>query len=365
MPPTKQTILAAHRQNRDLNATLPPTIQQDDEDLSADGLSWNLDERVIAAAAAALEAGQTHYVDVPGIMPLREALAAHLRDATGAGYQAGSIIVTAGMQESRFLSIQKIAENFDAVALPAVAHPGMRKALGVRALNSMTLPVDAEGAYLPSLDAIRNAAQSGNCLIVLESPSRLTGAVYSADEVAAIQQIINASDAGLIWDGGLAPWVDGEYAAAASQESEPQRVATIGEAFPGSGLASWYIGYIAAPENWIAPMQSQKQIMAICTSTAAQYAALEAGALYAETRAGLLQQLRAWKDAALAVAGANELEILEGAAQNIMALRLDDDQLAALDATGCEFGAGADYGAAGTVRLNITSRTAEFLSAIS
>ena len=362
---TKDNILDVHHQNHHLNAALPPIIPLDDEDLSADGMRLPLDERVIEAAATALEEGQTHYVDVPGIMPLREAIAGHMRQGINASFQAENVIVTAGMQESRFLSIQKIGENFDAVAYPAASHPGIRKALGVRSRNPVALPVDPDNGYLAPVDSIEREANNGGRLIVLESPSRLTGAIYSADDVAAIAQIIADNDAGLIWDCGISPWIDSEYAAPAAYEDEAQRIVIIGELFPGMGLDSWYIGCIAAPEQWIAPMQSQKQIMAICTSTASQYAALKASDIAIETHGAKWNALRTWKEAALAVAEANQLDVIAGSAQNIMALRLDSDQMAALDATGCEFGVGADYGAAGLARLNITSRTAEFLSAIS
>ena len=365
MPAAKTAILEKHDTNQFLKATLPPVIARGSQDLSADGLRRPLDERIIAAASKALDDGQTHYVDVPGIMPLREAVAGHLQASLGASYVPGNVIVTAGMQESRFLSMQMIGENFDATAFPAASHPGIRKALGVRERNPAALPVDAGHGCLPAVENIRTEAAKGNRLFVLESPSRLTGAAYTADEVAAIVDIIASNDCGLIWDAGLAPWVDGECAAPAALESEPTRVAVIGEAFPGAGLASWFIGYIAAPEAWIAPMQSQKQIMAICTSTAAQYAALEASALYDESQAAALNQLRALKASALSVAESGGLEIIDGAAQNILALQMDADQLAALGATGCDYGDGADYGMEGVARLTINTDTAAALSALS
>ena len=280
----KLELLAEHETNTALSMPALAPVARHDLDLSADGLLSPLDERIIAASSEALEAGHTHYVDVPGIAPLRAAIAESLNDATGARYQPGNIIVTAGVQESRFLTIQKIGENFESIAVPAVAHPGAQKALGVRARNVIPLPVDAQRGYLPPVAAISEVVAGGCRLLYLESPSRLTGAAYTADEVAAISQALQDGGASAIWDQGLAPWVDGDCPSLAALEDAPALFTTIGEAFPGMGLASWHIGYIAAPEDQIPAMQSQKQIMAICTSTAAQYAALEASNLFVEAR---------------------------------------------------------------------------------
>ena len=294
---------------------------QSQNDLSADGIIRPLDERIIAATAEALESGQTHYVDVPGIAPLREALASFLGSFADAAYEAGNIVVTAGMQEARFLSIQMIGAQFDNIGIPEVIHPGVRKALGTRARQVISLPVDAQAHYLASLESISDALASGCQLLYLESPSRLSGAVYSDQQVAAISQAIAEHDAAAIWDQGLAVWVDGDYASLAANDSEAERVAVLGEAFPGLGLAAWFIGYIAAPAAWVPTMQSQKQIMSICTSTASQYAALEASQLYASEGIPQLPSLRQTRDAVAQQANDSGLEVLSGAACNIIALR--------------------------------------------
>ena len=124
---TKADILAGHAANTALNTPIPAQVAQHEKDLAADGMRRPLDERIIAASAEALEAGQTHYVDVPGIAPLRSAIADYLNGDTAARYESGNIIVTAGVQEARFLTIQKIGEQFDGIGIPAVAHPGVQK----------------------------------------------------------------------------------------------------------------------------------------------------------------------------------------------------------------------------------------------
>jgi octopine/nopaline transport system ATP-binding protein len=341
---TSQTIariLDAHAQNTLLNTPAPPLMAHSAGDLSADDLFAPIDERMIESAANALESGQTHYVDVPGIAALRAAIADHLTGTYGGDYAQPNVIVTAGMQEARFLTLQMIGETVERVAVPKVVHPGVRKALGVRALSVDMLDVDAD--MLPTLATIRATLQRGSSLLYLESPSRLTGAVYNAETVVEIATLAAAYDAIVIWDQGLAPWVDGYTSLAA----HTNHTVAIGEAFPGSGLGSWLVGYIAAPERLIAPMQSQKQIMAICTATAAQYAALEASKLYAEAQPGRRARLKIARQAAVDALGDRALP---GAAANILAVR--STAVGTLQAAN-----GADFGAPGVLRMTVSVET--------
>ena len=365
---TKADILKQHQANARLNTPLLPPVMRNSQDLSADGLASPLDERITAAAAHALESGQTHYVDVPGIAPLRAALAEHLNSLSGASCQPASILVTAGVQESRFLTIQKISEQYEGIVIPAVVHPGVHKALGVRERRTASLPVDEAKGCLPTVASMAQAARAGRRLFYLESPSRLSGAMYAADEVEAIHQIAVESESAVIWDQGLAAWIDGDYASLAAFDGGLTRTAVIGEAWPGMGLASWFIGCIAAPEAWIAPMQSQKQIMAICTSTAAQYAALEAGQLYAECHPKRLRQLGDLRSALLETAHQAGFEAVSGDAVHILALRLpgqnDEDGLAQLRRAGFEAADGSWFGAPDLIRLNVSPAAAQALGQI-
>ncbi len=359
---SKAYMLNWRKANRALNTPLPAQTMRHGADFSADEIISPLDERIIAGAAEAMEAGQTHYVDVPGIGPLREALADFLNDSCGSAYAAGNIIVTAGVQEARFLTIQKIGEMFDSIGVPTVTHPGARKALGVRKRNVVSLPVDGARGYLPTIEGIAAAVVEGCRLLYLESPSRLSGAVFTADEVAAISRIVAENDAAVIWDQGLSPWVAGDYSSLTAQESTPTRIAAISDGWPGMGLSSWFLGAIAAPEEWVSSMQSQKQIMAICTATATQYAALEAGKIYAESRAERMERMSRQREDALQAATAANLEAVAGDALNIVALKAGAGGEAALEKLRAIGADGRDFGAPDTVRLTVSNSTASALA---
>ncbi|MCU0512342.1 MAG: pyridoxal phosphate-dependent aminotransferase [Anaerolineae bacterium] len=359
MSSTLASILDKHRHNTLLNAAAPALMMQHALDFSADEPAMPLDERLIATAVEALEAGQTHYVDVPGIGPLREAIATFLNAAAGTAFQKTNIVVTAGLQEARFLTLQMIGERFGRIGVPAVVHPGVLRALGVRPLALERIAVDDSATLLPTVDNLRSTLAGGCRLLYLETPSRLTGATYSAADRAAIAALVAQHDAALIVDEGAAVWTaDGHTRSLAAQPDLAGRVALIGEAYPGMGLASWFISYLAAPEDWIAPMQSQKQIMAICTSTASQYAALEAGKLFAEAHPQHVQALHDARARLAEQARAAGLTVLEGQAATLLAVRAPAERtapaLAALQQAGIAITDGRDFGAPDVLRLSVT-----------
>ncbi len=361
-PQTKEMIIQRHMANELLQAPiLLPVQRAQGQDLSMDQPTMQPDPAIVESAATALEQGQTHYVDVPGITPLREALAAYLKDMGLVGYGQANVLVTAGIQECRFLSIQMIGESFGCIALPEVVHPGARKAAGVRQIDVKFLPVDAQNGMLPTLSGMREALEGGCRLLYFESPVRLTGATFDAAIVKEIAGMIEEFDAGAIWDQGLAPWVqDVQYASLGAQPGMAERVVVFGEAWPGVGLESWFIGYVAANEDWVENMRSQKQIMSICTSTPSQFAALKAAELYPNLYAGQLLELVQSRQEALELVRRLGAEPLNGVAVNLIALRVSDPARAsaALREGGFWFADGADFGAQDVFRLSVTTDNA-------
>ncbi|MGQ0572290.1 MAG: hypothetical protein ACT4P5_22520, partial [Armatimonadota bacterium] len=116
----------------------------------------------------ALDRGETHYADVPGIAPLRATVADALR---GWGLQVDpqdGLLITAGEQEARFLALQTVAQAGYRLALPSVVHPGARKAaaLGRTTVDRFALDPDT---MTPDLHDIRRVLAAGPAVLYLES----------------------------------------------------------------------------------------------------------------------------------------------------------------------------------------------------
>ena len=130
----------------------------------------------------------------------------------------------------------------------------------------------------------------------------------------------------------------------------------LGEAWPGAGLESWFVAYVAAREDLWEAMRKQKQVMSICTSTPTQFAAVRAAEVYPSVHRELSSKLGRFREKALEVAGGPLVEPVRGAAVNLLALRVQDPEQArdVLGAEGFAFADGIDFGAPGVVRLSVT-----------
>jgi len=136
-----------------------------------------------------------------------------------------------------------------------------------------------------------------------------------------------------------------------------ERVAVFGEAWPGAGLESWFIGYLAANEDWWESMRSQKQIISICTSTPSQFAAVKAAEVYGDLHAAQLEELAECRREALDLVRSLDADLLTGSTVNLVALQMSDPEHAstALGKGGFGFADGADFGAPGVLRLAVTT----------
>lgn len=351
-PTTVEKIQREHAANRLLQAPMVAQLPSDARDFGVDQPSAPLADGVIDGAVAALEGGQTHYVDVPGILPLREAIVADLAARGLSGYEAASALVTASVQEARFLTLQVLGDASGGVALPDVVHPGARKVLGMRDLAPSWLPTEAERGHLPSVDAVGAAMAAGARLVYLESPSRLSGAAFSADEVARLGALAAEHDAAILWDAGLAGWTDDDASLAALGENAA-RVTLLGELLPGIGLEAFALGFVATDSDAAPALTSLKQIVSICTATGGQYAALTAADGYADRRTGIRSDLAARRSALVGRLEALGADVLPGAAASHVAVRAGEALGAALHAGGVVAADGAGFGAPGVLRLAV------------
>ena len=236
---------------------------------------------------------------------------------------------------------------------PRVVHPGVKKALGVRPPELHSLAVDESKGMLTTLEGVRQALEQGIKVVYLESPVRLTGAVYEATDITQLNQLLESHGATLICDQGLSPWV-ASYPAMASPTTT-----LIGDVFPGVGLEGLAVGFIATSSERVGAMTSLKQIMSICTSTPSQYAALKISETYEAKRSELVKNFQTSRQAV----ESSGIESFPGQAANLLAVRKTEAITAKLRGHGYSYADGAVFGGADVLRLSMTSGLAQDLNA--
>jgi aspartate aminotransferase len=146
-------------------------------------------EHIKEACIAALKSGKTKYAPTPGIEPLRQALADKYLADYGLKYAPSQFIVSPGGKFSCYLTILATCSPGDEVIIPApfwVSYPEMVKLAG--AVPRLVLADDTTAFKLTPAQ-LEAAITSKTRLLIINSPSNPTGAVYTRSELEALTAV--------------------------------------------------------------------------------------------------------------------------------------------------------------------------------
>jgi GntR family transcriptional regulator/MocR family aminotransferase len=107
--------------------------------------------RLVARHAHALTRAQMAYGDPAGLVPLRAAIAEHLRAARAVRCEADQVLIVSGSQAALRLATAVLLGRGDRVAIEEPGYPGARAALGAGGAELVPVPVDGEGISVSSL----------------------------------------------------------------------------------------------------------------------------------------------------------------------------------------------------------------------
>ncbi|MGM0590318.1 MAG: pyridoxal phosphate-dependent aminotransferase [Halobacteriota archaeon] len=246
-------------------------------DLSVGEPDFPTPENVVEAGQAAMQAGHTGYTSSNGIVELREAIAEKLQgDGIGCGPE--NIIVTPGAKQALYETIQTLIEEGDEVVLldPAwVSYEAMVKLAG-GTLNRVDLAPHGF-ALEPALDDLAEAVSDDTELLVLNSPSNPTGAVYSDAAIEGVRDLAVEHDFTVISDEIYARIVyNGEPTSIGSLDGMADRTVTINGFSKTFSMTGWRLGYLCAPESLVSQAGKLHSHSVSCATNFVQHAGIEA-----------------------------------------------------------------------------------------
>ncbi|MEI6861830.1 MAG: pyridoxal phosphate-dependent aminotransferase [Verrucomicrobiota bacterium] len=249
------------------------------------------------ACVAALMGGKTKYAPTPGIEPLRAAIAEKYGADYGLKVAPSQVIVSPGGKFSCYLAILATCSPGDEVIIPApywVSYPEMVKLAG--AVPRFVLADDTTGFRLTPAQ-LEAAITPKTRLVILNSPSNPTGAVYTRAELEALVAVALKHNLYLMSDeiyehliyDGLA------FSSPATFSKEAEARTIIVSGFSKTyAMTGWRLGTTVAPApiaKAIAELQSQ---MSSNATTFAQFGALAALKEKEKTAASLKEMLVAF-----------------------------------------------------------------------
>lgn len=246
-------------------------------DLSVGEPDMGTPDHIVEAGRQALADGHTGYTASNGIVSLREAIADDLQDR-GIPNGADDIIVTPGAKQAIFEAVQALVDPGDGVVLIDPAWVSYEPIVSLAGGNVTRVDTTSHGFQLePAMDDLAGAIDDGTELVIVNSPSNPTGAVYSGTALRGLRDLAVDHDVTVISDeiyGELT--YDGDYTSCGALDDMATRTVTINGFSKAYAMTGWRLGYMAAPSGLVDQAGKIHTHSVTCASNFAQHAAVEA-----------------------------------------------------------------------------------------
>ncbi len=207
------------------------------------------------AAITALRAGDTKYASpVSGTPKLREAIRTYFDRHCGLSYSPAQICATVGAKDALHLGFAALLNPGDEVVIPApywVSYPDQ-----VRLCDGTPVIVTPKRGLKITADELVAVLTPKTRVVVLNSPSNPSGAVYSKAELASLARVLRDSDAVVFSDEiyHRLLFTDEPYVSFAALDGMLERTLTINGVSKTYAMTGWRLGFAGGPEPLIKAM---------------------------------------------------------------------------------------------------------------
>jgi aspartate aminotransferase len=229
------------------------------------------------AAKAALDAGHTHYVPAPGIMPLREAVAAFLERTGRLRTSPDRVVVTPGAKPIMFFTILALCEEGDEVVLPDPGFPMYESITAFAGARPVPIPLRERNDFRLDPDELASLVTERTKLLILSSPHNPCGSALTAADLEAIAAL--ALERELVVLADEVYWAisyDRPHASILDFEGMPERTVLLDGWSKTFAMTGWRLGFGVFPPVLVEPVTRLVVNSVSCTSAHSQQAAIAA-----------------------------------------------------------------------------------------
>jgi len=220
-----------------------------------------------------MRAGHNQYAPMQGVALLRERIAEKVFDLYGALVDPETdVTVTSGATEALFAAITAVVHPGDAVIVFEPAYdsyvPVIELSGGRPIYHKMSFP-----GYHIDWNAVADAAKEAR-LLVLNSPHNPTGTILTAEDIAALREIVRGSDLLIVSDEVYEHIIfDGRGHQSLLRDPELAErsfvISSFGKTYHATG---WKIGYCIAPAALTQELRRIHQFLTFSSTTPIQMA---------------------------------------------------------------------------------------------
>ena len=249
--------------------------------LAAGEPDFDTPQHIKDAAIAAINAGYTKYTPVSGIPALKQAIVSKFKTENGFDYNLNEVIVGVGGKQTIFNLCLAVLNKGDEVVIPAPYWVSYADIAMVAEALPVIIDCGIEQGFKLLPAQLAAAITSKTKLVMLNSPSNPTGAVYNMAELQALGEVLLKHPHVLVATDDMYEHVNltGEkfYNILNAAPALKSRCIVLNGVSKAYSMTGWRIGYAAGPAYIIKAMeilQSQSTSNATSISQHAAVAAL-------------------------------------------------------------------------------------------
>ena len=240
---------------------------------------FNTPDNIKAAGIAAIGENQTRYTPAAGLMPLRKAVCARMKEDLGLDYEPSQVVVASGAKHSVYAAIMVCCDPGDEVVIAAPYWLSYSEMVRMAGAVPVEVIASKEQHFKITAEQLEAAITPKTKMFMLNSPSNPTGMVYTKEELEALAAVCEKHGIYVLADDIYYKLVyDGiEYTSIASvSPAMKEQCIIVNGVSKTYAMTGWRIGYTLSNETVAKAMSSYLSHSTGAPATPAQYAAIEA-----------------------------------------------------------------------------------------
>ncbi|NND07660.1 MAG: pyridoxal phosphate-dependent aminotransferase [Saprospiraceae bacterium] len=255
------TRLSQRVNNMEESATLKMT--QMARDLAAEGhqvISLSIGEpdfdtpdHIKQAAIQALNDGHTKYTPVPGTMDLRKSIVKKFKEDNNLAFQPNQIVVSNGAKQSLANLALALLDEGDEVILFAPYWVSYKEIVKLGGGTPIEIKATIDQDFKVNPTQLANALTDKTKMLIFSSPCNPTGSVYTAEELAALVQVLKDYPRVVVVSDEIYEFINftDRHMSIGTFDEVKDRTVTVNGFSKGFAMTGWRLGYMGAPA-WIA-----------------------------------------------------------------------------------------------------------------
>ncbi|MBL8866301.1 MAG: pyridoxal phosphate-dependent aminotransferase [Planctomycetia bacterium] len=251
-------------------------------DFSLGEPDFNTPKHICDAATEAMAKGQTHYTPAGGTAELKKAIAKWYGRTYGFECGPEHVLVSNGAKHSIHNALAATVGPGDEVIIPAPYWVSYSDLVSMTGASYVLVPTTLAAGFKMTPAQLKAAITPKTRLVMINSPSNPTGAVYTKGELEALVDVVlQHPDVNILSDEIYEQLCYGNAKPTCIVTLRPElreRTITISGASKSYAMTGWRIGWTVAPAHLVKAMdnvQSQETSCPSSVSQAAMVVALE------------------------------------------------------------------------------------------